>query len=162
MLRHLATFTFLTLLLGPSTVDAGFLCDRGGCKPSGCGCQVKWVCCPKWEKETIEKECFDIECEHICVPKVKLPWQDCCTPRCARIICVRKLKKHSYECGQKCVLTWEAKCVCTRRCKPGYTHCPSTNCGPAPCAAPPEYHAPASGGLQPAPSGELPAPPTEQ
>ncbi|MCA9052851.1 MAG: hypothetical protein KDA75_03395 [Planctomycetaceae bacterium] len=161
MLRHLATLTFLAVLCHSQTLHAGVFCDDGGCKPSGCGCEVKWICCPKWEKEKIEKSCYDIECEHICVPKVKLPWQDCCTPRCARVICVHRLKKHTYECGEKCVLTFEAKAVCTRCCKPGYSRCPTMNCGPGPCGAPSEYHVPANPGLQPVPMGELLAPAAE-
>ncbi|MEZ6067788.1 MAG: hypothetical protein R3B90_19225 [Planctomycetaceae bacterium] len=47
------------------------------------------------------------------------------------MVCVRKLKKKSYECGERCVLSWEAKAVCTRCCKPGQLLRSAGTCAPA-------------------------------
>jgi hypothetical protein len=139
--------------------QAGWLCGDGGRKPANCGCQVKWVCCPTYEKEKIEKSGFEVESEHICVPKVKFPWQKCCTPRCAKVICVHRLKKETKECGEKCVIKWEAKQVCVRCCKPtsGHNCGPNHGCGPSACAAPSEYHAPVT--IEPTPTALVPPAP---
>ncbi|MEZ6067787.1 MAG: hypothetical protein R3B90_19220 [Planctomycetaceae bacterium] len=82
MSRYIIPIAAMLLLSASSASRGGWLCGDGGCKPAGCGCEVRWVCSPSWDKEKIEKTCFDIEYEHICVPRVKLPWQGCCTPRC--------------------------------------------------------------------------------
>ncbi|MFV0445071.1 MAG: hypothetical protein ACK5Q5_15965 [Planctomycetaceae bacterium] len=134
MPRRLTCLTFLLASCLASLAQAGWLC--GGCKPTGCGCQVNWVCCPTCEQEKIEKSGFDVECEHICVPKVRLPWQSCCTPRCARVICVHRLKKQTIECGEKCVIQWEAKPVCRYCGKPRTGTDSNGGCGPAACVAP--------------------------
>jgi hypothetical protein len=129
MFRLISTSLLLTACWNCATARAADgLC--GGCKPAGCGSSVRWVCCPKWEKETIEKSGFEVECEHICVPRVRLPWQDCCTPRCARVIAVNRLKKVTQECGERCVLTWEAKPVCVHCRKPVQALAPACQCGP--------------------------------
>lgn len=54
---------------------------------AGCGHHTKHHCCPKCNhtckleaKEVeVEKKCYEIECETICVPRVVFPWQtgDC-------------------------------------------------------------------------------------
>lgn len=108
----------------------------GGEKPASCGGAVRWVCCPKWKTEPVTRPGFDVQCEHICVPRVRLPWQDDCTPRCARVLAVHRLKKETIECGERCVLTWEAKAVCARCLKPVEVAAPSGRCGPSNCAAP--------------------------
>jgi len=55
---------------------------------AGCGHHAKQHCCPECNhtckleaKEVeVEKKCYEIECETICVPRVVFPWQtgDCC------------------------------------------------------------------------------------
>ena len=142
MIRFIACLACVVVAGYPSLSRAGWLC--GECKPAGCNAQVGWVCCPSYEKEKIEKSGFEIETEQICVPKVRLPWQSCCTPRCARVVCVNRLKKKTIECGEKCVIKWEAKQVCTHCGKPysGAGMGPASTCGPAACVAPGEYHAP--------------------
>lgn len=160
MTRLTACLASIVVLAGLRPLEAGFFCEHGGCKPACAGCSVRWVCCPSYEKVKVEKDCFDVECEHICVPKVKFPWQDCCTPRRAYVIGVHRLKKVKIDCGEKCVINWEAKPVYTRCCKPGYTRSPAAGCGPAPCAVPGEYHVPGAGAAPlPVPAGDLPAPP---
>ncbi|TWT59011.1 hypothetical protein KOR42_23990 [Thalassoglobus neptunius] len=101
----------------------------GACKPTGCcetvncpPCQL--VCCPETKAEKVKKHCWEIECEPICVPRVRCPLfdffrKDQCDQcdamsanggsycnRCADVKMVRKLKKVEYEC-EKCVVEWK-------------------------------------------------------
>lgn len=87
---------------------------RGGdctCCPS-CGHKV---CRVRFEEQTVDKHCYKVECEDICVPQYRLPWQMCCKPKCARVKTVKVLKKHDYEC-KKCGCVWEVFCVGKARC----------------------------------------------
>ena len=128
MSRLLTIVTVITLSLATSSADAGLFCKRGGCKPECQPCGVRHVCCPSVEVEIVEKKCWKVECEPICVPRVKLPWRDCCEPRCGRIKYVSKLKSHKYECGSKCVYKWDVKECCTRCGKPRACAAPAYCC----------------------------------
>ncbi|REJ93380.1 MAG: hypothetical protein DWQ34_10720 [Planctomycetota bacterium] len=93
------------------------------CKPAGsCATAIECIyCCrPVVKRETVEKEGFDVECEYICVPGIKWPWQKCCEkPSCGKVKKVRKLVKREWECGEKCVWEWELSCCCRAvDCKP--------------------------------------------
>lgn len=54
----------------------------------------------------IKKECWDVECEEICIPAITFPWEKCTTPKCGRVISVKKLKIHTYECDG-CGYKWK-------------------------------------------------------
>ncbi|MAT16045.1 MAG: hypothetical protein CMJ46_12340 [Planctomyces sp.] len=102
--------------------------DWGNEKPAGCcdtacsGCSKVLVCCPSVKMEEVEETCFEVECEHICVPQVKVPWGKiltlgCCfgddeceplNPGCGKIIAVNKLKKEKNKV-EKAVCVWEIK-----------------------------------------------------
>jgi len=112
------------------TSQAG--CQTGGCNVSGCegGCKThrgEPIQCPncakfcKVETETVKekKYCWDVECKPICIPKVTLPWQKCCTPKCAKMKYVRVLKKEEYEC-EHCQYKFTP--VCDEDCKVPFTH----------------------------------------
>jgi hypothetical protein len=142
---------FAATLLTTSVASAGWLC--GSCKPQQCCPPVRYACCPKYEKVAIEKSCFDVEPEGICVPCVKLPRQSFCAPRRARVICVNRLTSRTYECGERCVLVWEAKKVCCRCGKP-HVMAPPAASRPAaelPPAAPVPEPEPRPQALPPAP-----------
>lgn len=105
--------------MGDATIDA-YACDcqqpscrkcrlRGrlaaGCNSCGtdCGC----VQCPKCEgdickleldKSKQTKTCFKTEQVPVCIPPVRMPWQDCCPPGTSKTRLVTKLKVHKYEC----------------------------------------------------------------
>ena len=96
-------------------------CDS--CKPAGCcatAMECIYCCRPVMKREKIERECFEVKCEYICIPGIKWPWQKCCEkPSCGKVKKVRKLSKREYECGEKCVWDWELSCCCrTVHCKP--------------------------------------------
>lgn len=110
-------------------------CPTGGCKAGGCkggcsGCKAhagEPIQCPncasfcKVEVETVKekKTCWEVECKPICIPKVTLPWQKCCTPKCAKMKYVRVLKKEEYEC-EHCQYKFTP--VCDEDCKIPFTH----------------------------------------
>lgn len=154
--------SLILVLSGLNAAQAGILCGHGGCKPQNCYSSVRYVCCPKYETVKIERSCWELKSEAICVPKVRLPWQSCCTPRCARVICVNRLNLRTYECGERCVLVWEVKEVPCRCGKPAVAQPPS----PATPVEPPAEAGPAAPveepAAEPAPSGLPPAPPSAQ
>lgn len=51
-------------------------CDQDfGCGSScGNGCCCREVCVASVEKEKVEKHCWKVECDKICIPKVVCPW----------------------------------------------------------------------------------------
>ena len=44
-----------------------------------------------------KKTCFKTDQETICIPAVRLPWQDCCPPSKSRTRLVTRLKTHKEE-----------------------------------------------------------------
>lgn len=121
-----------TVLTAPN-VNAAGICDGiGGCKPAGCTEPVMLVCQPTVTAEPAKKSCWDVECEYVCIPPVRFPWQPCGTPGgCGKIRCVKKLKKVSYECGTDYTWEWDVRAVCPPGiCKPGY----GADCDVLPCS----------------------------
>jgi hypothetical protein len=62
--------------------------------------------------ETVKeaRPCFDVECEAICIPPVKLPWHDCCAPpHCAKTRLTHVLVEKEYEC-ERCQYKWTPIC----------------------------------------------------
>ena len=98
-------------------------CRTGGCQAGGCqrcrtprkrGCRkcpkcLNDVCTLKVEKGKEKKSTYETEQKIICIPKVRLPWQNCnpCNPAptCSETRTVTLLKKKSYECDV-CKYTW--------------------------------------------------------
>jgi hypothetical protein len=93
------------------------VCSFSGCASSRCGCsppivcpQCKQHCELKIETAKEKKTCFDVECEAICIPRVKMPWEDCCSPpECARTRLVHVLVERDYEC-EHCHYKWTPVC----------------------------------------------------
>lgn len=129
MSRLFLCVALLSMTVLSHSVQAGLFCGEGNCKPA-CGCEVVWGCCPTYETVKVEKSGFEVECEQICVPKVRLPWADPCEPRCAFVVCVNKLKKVKKDDGEKCVIKWEAKPFCAHCQKPVNYNCPTNICAP--------------------------------
>ena len=84
-------------------------------------------CYPTIEEVAVKKKCFDVECEQICVPKVRLPWpffgrlgckgkgcdclRGCSGTQCGHIKTIRVLKTDSYECTE-CRCNWDVNGKC--------------------------------------------------
>lgn len=69
------------------------------------------VCVPSIEKVKEKKHCWRIECEQICIPHIRWPWQSCCEPpKCGRVRNVKVLKEVEYEC-EACGCKWDVQRV---------------------------------------------------
>ncbi|MCA9187674.1 MAG: hypothetical protein R3E01_20950 [Pirellulaceae bacterium] len=108
-------------------VHHGARCGCGNCVPCTCTCDV---CREVREKEEVKKSCWKVECEKICIPGIKFPWQSCCEPRHGcRIRKVMVLDKHDYT-EEECVTTWKVETVrVTTNGHGGHGHCGHGKCG---------------------------------
>lgn len=162
MIRSLILFAALaTLPLNPLislNAMAGEGC--GGAKATDCcqnccgGCML--VCSPECKTVKEKKHGWEVECEHVCIPKVRCPLfnlfgcgsgsshgcQECgdkncqgnCNgscqqSSCAKIRTVRKLKKEEYE-TEKTVVEWKVT-----KCAIGCGKC-CDGCAPMSCCGP--------------------------
>jgi len=73
------------------------------------------VCRLTLETRDEQRDCFRVEYKSICIPKVKLPWESCCKPRCGEVRSVKVLTRHQYTCPQ-CHCKWEV--VAPELCNP--------------------------------------------
>ena len=92
------------------------------CKQAGCqgGCEVVPAVTPGFQscegdfcklsikKGKEKKSCFKTEQETICIPAVRLPWQDCCPPSKSRTRLVTRLKTEKQEV-ESCSYKWEVE-----------------------------------------------------
>lgn len=140
----------LVAVTGVSAYSLDADCQR--CQTSCNSCQA--ICRPHAEIKKIKKTCFDVECEQICIPAIRFPWQKCREPQCGRVITVHRLKKREYDCGEKCVTKWNIECSCGR-CTGG---CADTQATPDTPMTPDPQSVPGSKTPPPAP----PAPETAQ
>lgn len=108
MMKLLSALLLILVSFQTHTARAGS-CGLG-CKP-GCAADRVCYCRPVPRQETVTRECFDVECEYICIPGIKFPWQRCCEPpSCGKVRCVRRLTSHEHECGTRIVWDWEVTC----------------------------------------------------
>jgi len=82
-------------------IGHGHGCHAAECPRCHCKISIEQV------KE--KKTSFDVTCKPICIPRITLPWQKCCAPKCARIKYVHVVKKVTYEC-KKCKYKFEPVC----------------------------------------------------
>jgi hypothetical protein len=115
-------FLLLGLVLGllATTSLSKALADcGGGCCTHQCpNCNA--TCRSKVSEGKEEKHCWDTKCETVCIPRITFPWEKCCTKvgdgccgkccpapaPCGKVITVRRLMKHEYECPV-CKYSWE-------------------------------------------------------
>lgn len=106
-------------------------CDQNGhCARCSQHFSGRDVCCPTMEEVTEEKTCWNVKCEKVCIPSVRMPWQpggsrltlfnwlclpeakcrcgSCCAPRCGTVRCVSVLESDSYEVTS-CRCKWEIR-----------------------------------------------------
>jgi hypothetical protein len=115
----------------------------------GSCCCFEPMCCPKCVTEEVEKSCWKVSSELVCIPGFRWPWEcrqgDCkcghgvgdgcvCPPKCGRVRCVNVLEQHKYTCDQ-CGYEWEIKCVRSADgCSCAKGGCPHCGCDPS-CGA---------------------------
>ncbi len=95
------------------------------CDDGNRNCCREPVCCPKCVTQDVEKSCWLVNSELVCIPGFRWPWEcrdggcDCggeggdgcaCPPKCGRVRCVNVLEQHKYTC-KECGYEWEVKCV---------------------------------------------------
>jgi len=155
MERHMFGRSLLLIglpLLLAGTATAGQIQQAGFQKPS-CGedCCVEpccMVCHAEIKTVKEKKHCWEVECEPVCIPKVRCPLFDffrgssscdgcgsegCndlnCCDLCGDVRMVRKLVKKEYEC-EKQVVEWSVRCVSPGCGKCGEGCAPAEGCGP--------------------------------
>ncbi len=79
----------------------------------GCPCcqSCGGACVLKVEQVEEDETCYDVECEEVCIPAVRFPWETCRTPKCGRVRVVAKLKE---EKTKKTTCKYEWVLTCTR------------------------------------------------
>ena len=110
-------------------------CGSGCC---GCSCRCEPICCPRCVVGEVEKKCWKVECDFVCIPKFRWPWErskkskgscdaccddgccgdgccgeNCCCdlPKCGKVKTINVLEQHKYTC-KECGYEWDIKCVC--------------------------------------------------
>jgi hypothetical protein len=97
----------LGVLLAMTSVAAGS--DRCPLCRSHCHPLKDRVCVTSVEPGKASKSCWDVECEEVCIPAVRFPWEkrgvEACdgsavllTDKCGKVRRVNRLRKHDYEC----------------------------------------------------------------
>ncbi len=78
--------------------------------PCCCFCQAG-QCSLKVEREDVDVKVFDVECETICIPPIRFPWQ--CGPikRCGRVRVIKNLVTDKVQ-KPVCVYEWSAIACC--------------------------------------------------
>lgn len=111
----------------PECGDTG-CCDC--CGESGCCCG-RDVCVATVEKEKVEKHCWKVECEKICVPKVVCPWGEGGSG--LTLFSWMKKKSCNSKCGDACCS--DACCDCGKGCCNGGCDCccVKPRCGKVKC-----------------------------
>lgn len=110
----LTLFLMLAVALAAAmTASAGGIIQGRHCPH--CGHHQPCPAVPVTIKE--KKHCWQVVCENICIPAIRWPWEDCCTPpRCGKVKTIKVLKKIEYEC-EKCGYEWQAPDVCPCQCE---------------------------------------------
>ena len=89
---------YLALLLVACMPTAAFAVHHHGCP-----------CYPECSVEPNEKTCYTVECDKVCIPAVRFPWESCCCKKPGNTRTIRKLGSKDYECGSKRVWDWSIK-----------------------------------------------------
>jgi hypothetical protein len=93
-------------LLIISAVPITATADQFGCPHChSCG----RACVLKVAQVDSEEDCYEVECEEVCIPAVRFPWQSCHAPRCGRSRLVTKLKIESRP-TKICEYEWVLAC----------------------------------------------------
>jgi hypothetical protein len=104
-------------------------CSCGNACPGTCCCEA---CCPTMEKVTEERSCWNVHCEKVCVPAIRLPWE----PGGSGLTLFNCLHKYlkGKGCGAVCCQCGTAPnccdpcCACETCCQ-----CPAPRCGCVRC-----------------------------
>jgi hypothetical protein len=78
----------------------------------GCPCcqSCGGACALKVEQIEEDEICYDVECEEVCIPAVRFPWESCRTPKCGRVRVVAKLREDKTK-KTRCKYEWVLTCT---------------------------------------------------
>jgi hypothetical protein len=94
-------FLFAIVFFATESLHAG---------PFGCPCcGSDGICILKAEPGTEKEKCYDVECEEVCIPPVRFPWESCRAPKCGRVRVVARLKHDERE-EPVCKYEWQVVC----------------------------------------------------
>lgn len=79
---------------------------------SQCFCCAQKVCQLTVTPATETTECFQVECEDVCIPPVMFPWE-CHPKKCGRVRTVRVLTTEERE-RRICEYDWDVVVICPR------------------------------------------------
>ncbi|HEX6987421.1 MAG TPA: hypothetical protein VF170_18730 [Planctomycetaceae bacterium] len=99
---------FLTLFAAALTTATAAAADwpsQFGCPHCRCG----RACVLKVEQVDAEEDCYEVECEEVCIPAVTFPWESCRTPKCGRSRVVARLTEESRP-TKECEYEWVLAC----------------------------------------------------
>ena len=83
---------------------------------SQCFCCAQKVCQLTVTPATETTDCFEVECEDVCIPPVMFPWE-CHPKKCGRVRTVRVLTTEERE-RRICEYKWDVVVICPR-CRDG-------------------------------------------
>ncbi|MBA2117701.1 hypothetical protein [Bremerella alba] len=99
MNRYLAIVGLSLLLYGSGC------CTTKCCTPTCCSSYGK-TCSPEVKEIEVAHNCYADKCKDVCIPAVRFPWEDCCTPlKCGKVRSVKQLTKWEYKCPD-CEVEW--------------------------------------------------------
>lgn len=110
----------------------------------------KKVCMVEAERTKEKKSCFEVECEEVCIPAFRWPWEKHCAPKCGRVRTVRTLKTEEFEVDA-IDYQWNIREVLCVDCR-AREACPT-------CASASKPQSPEPGRALPLPEPQLPEPP---
>jgi hypothetical protein len=99
---HLFTLLILGCVSPAVRADDDHQCCR-------CG---KKICVLSVSREQKEVTCFEVECQEICIPGIKLPWDKCGPRRWGGVKTIRVLTEESQD-TEVCQYDWSLKTVCS-------------------------------------------------
>lgn len=80
-------------------------CATKCCTPTCCSSYGK-TCSPEVKEIEVAHNCYADKCKDVCIPAVRFPWEDCCSPlRCGKVRSVKQLTKWEYKCPD-CEVKW--------------------------------------------------------
>ncbi|PQO25539.1 hypothetical protein C5Y96_24705 [Blastopirellula marina] len=99
MKRYLAIIGLGLLFFGSGC------CATKCCTPTCCSSYGK-TCSPEVKEIEVAHNCYADKCKDVCIPAVRFPWEDCCSPlRCGKVRSVKQLTKWEYKCPD-CEVKW--------------------------------------------------------
>lgn len=110
----MSRWMFIACLVACGAIVANEPAQAGHGRHHRCMNCAQKRCELKVSRETEEVDCYEVECEDVCIPPVTFPWE-CRPSHCGRIRTVAQLTTDTVE-RQVCVYEWDVVEICPRCC----------------------------------------------